>query len=97
MNKGITPKDEEILKQILSEYPYKFYYYGSRIKGDFTKASDLDILIDTDKELPKSEIEQLKIRFNKSKIPYVVNFSQRKLMNEQFYELIKNSLVEVKK
>ena len=44
MIKGVTEKEEKIIKDILRKYPYDFYYYGSRVKGDFTKASDLDIL-----------------------------------------------------
>lgn len=97
MIKGITKREEEIIKQILAKYPYKFYYYGSRVKGDFTRASDLDILINADNELSANELECLKTQFNESNIPYIVNFSQRCIMDEKFYELIKDSLVEVEK
>lgn len=97
MIKGITRKEEEIIKEILAEYPYKFYFYGSRVKGDFTRASDLDILIKTDNELSSKELETLKMQFNKSNIPYIVNFSQRCNMDEKFYKLIESSLVEVEK
>ena len=33
----------EILRSILSKYPYKFYAYGSRVKGTAKKYSDLDL------------------------------------------------------
>lgn len=97
MIKGITEKEEEIIKQILAEYPYKFYFYGSRVKGDFTRASDLDILIKSDNILPDYELATLNILFNKSKIPYRINFSQYGTMDKKFYKLIESSLVEVKK
>jgi len=97
MIKGVTQKEYAIIAEILRNYPYKFFFYGSRVKGNFTRASDLDILIKTDKELSFKELEELKTKFNESKIPYVVNFSQYATMDEHFYKLIENTLVEVEK
>ena len=96
MIKGITEKEERIIKEILKNFPYDFYYYGSRVKGDYTKGSDLDILIKSDTELSFEELELLETKFNESKIPYRVNFCQFKLLDEKFYRLIEKSLVEVK-
>jgi predicted nucleotidyltransferase len=47
MIKGITANEEVIIKQLLAPYTpeYAFYFYGSRVKGGYTKVSDLDILI----------------------------------------------------
>ena len=95
MISGVTEKEESIIKSILASYPYKFYYYGSRVKGDFTRASDLDILIKSDEQISASELEDLRTKFNESRIPYIVNFSQFCTMDKYFYDLIENSLVEV--
>lgn len=95
MIKGITEKEEKIIKEILSKYPYEFYYYGSRVKGDYTAASDLDILLKSKEDVPYSVIEQLKYEFNESLIPYVVNISQYSKMEEYFYKLIEPSLVKI--
>ena len=92
MIKGVTEKEENIIKYILSKYPYDFYYYGSRVKGDFTIASDLDILTD---KISYSELEEIETKFNESRIPYVVNISQKCNMDEKFYNLIKNDLIKV--
>lgn len=92
---GIKEKEEKIIKKILSNYPYDFYYYGSRVKGDFTKGSDLDILVKSEKEIPYNELEKLSIEFNASLIPYIVNFSDYNRITPEFYELIKNDLVKV--
>lgn len=92
MIKGVTEKEESIIKDILSKYPYDFYYYGSRVKGDFTVASDLDILTD---KISYSELEEIETKFNESRIPYVVNISQKCNMDEKFYNLIKNDLTKV--
>ena len=94
MIKGVTEKEEKIIKDILKDYPYDFYYYGSRVKGDFTRASDLDILT---YEIPYSTLDEIKTRFNESLVPYIVNISQKCNMNEHFYSLIKNDLVKIEK
>ena len=95
MIKGISEKEEKIIKNILAKYPYEFYYYGSRVKGDFTISSDLDILIECKNELPPSYIEKLETEFNESLIPYRVNFSQHCKMDDYFYELIKKDLRKI--
>ena len=95
MIKGINEQEEAIIKKILKDYPYEFYYYGSRVKGDYTKSSDLDIFIKSDKEIPFEIIEEMKLKFNKSLIPYVVNFSQSIQMDKYFYQLIEPTLVRV--
>ena len=92
MIKGVTEKEEKIIKDILCKYPYDFYYYGSRVKGGFTKASDLDILTNG---LSYSELEEIENQFNESRIPYVVNLSLKSNMDEKFYNLIKNDLVKI--
>ncbi len=95
MIKGITSTEEEIIKSILQKYPYDFYYYGSRVKGDFSKSSDLDILLKSDKEIPYSVIDNIELKFNESKIPYIVNISQYATMDKNFYNLIKKDLIKV--
>ena len=95
MIKGITKKEENIIKNILSDYPYDFYYYGSRVRGDFTKGSDLDILIKYSEDIPQSILDEIDTKFNKSIIPYRVNFSIYKDMTQEFYNLIEKDLVKI--
>lgn len=95
MIKGISDYEESIIKNILKVYPYQFYYYGSRVKGDFTKASDLDILIKSENEIPISIMEEITLKFNESKIPYIVNLSDFNKMDKDFYKLIESNLVEI--
>lgn len=93
MIKGITEKEENIIKNILKDYSFNFFYYGSRVKGDYTKNSDLDIL--SMDEIDYSTLEEINLKFNKSTIPYVVNISQYSKMDEKFYNLIKPYLVKI--
>ena len=95
MVKGVTSKEETIIKEILREYPYEFYYYGSRVKGDYTKSSDLDILIKSDTPIPTLIMNELSTKFNESKIPYIVNFSDFNLLEDNFFRHIQPTLVKI--
>lgn len=95
MINGITEKEEQIIKNILKNYPYEFFYYGSRVKGDYTKSSDLDILLKSDIEVLQNVIEEIENKFNESFIPYVVNISNKQTMSESFYKLIEKDLIKI--
>ncbi len=95
MINGITEKEREIINNIINKYPYEFYAYGSRVKGDFTKGSDLDILIKSDNEIPIKIIEELKLKFNESRIPYIVNIVIFNDISDDFFNLIKKDLTKL--
>ena len=95
MIKGITEKENIIIDKILNLYEpeFKFYFFGSRVKGDFSKLSDLDILIKGEKEIPSNYIDTLKTLFDKSDLPYIVNLTDFYGIDEKFYNLIRNDLI----
>lgn len=96
MQLGITKDEQKIIIEILKEYPnYSFYYYGSRVKGTFNKTSDLDILIKGEKEMSLAELSELKEKFDESRLPYIVNFSDFHSINDVFYKLIEKDLTSV--
>ncbi len=95
MINGITEKEREIINNIINKYPYEFYAYGSRVKGDFTKGSDLDILIKSDNQIPIKIIEELKLKFNESRIPYIVNIVIFNDISDDFFNLIKKDLTKL--
>jgi len=70
MNLQLEEKDQKIIQQILSKYPYKFYAYGSRVKGTAKKYSDLDLCYQ--EEIPLSVISQLREEFTESDLPFEV-------------------------
>ena len=90
---GVTPEELTIIKNILKRYSAEFFAYGSRVKGDFTPISDLDILVKSDcfeKLLP-----DLKTDFDNSTLAYIVNFADYNSISNHFYELIKQDLVKL--
>ena len=99
MTCGITELENDIINKILKDYTskYAFFYYGSRIKGNFNRTSDLDILIKSENEMSLDELVDLKEKFDESNLPYIVNFSEYSKMNKNFYNLIQNDLVATDK
>ncbi len=97
MIKGITPEEEVIIKNILEPYltEYDFFYYGSRVKGNYEKSSDLDVLIKGKSEIPYDKLELIRFLFDNSDLPFVVNFADFYSMDESFYKLIEKDLVKV--
>lgn len=97
MIKGINSAEEQIIQDILKPYrtDFDFFYYGSRVKGNFEKTSDLDILIKGKKEMPYGKLEIIKFLFDKSDLPFVVNFADFNSIDEKFYSLIEKDLVKV--
>lgn len=97
MIKGITPQEEQIIQNILTPHKsdFNFFYYGSRVKGNFEKTSDLDILIHGQTQMPYSELELIKFMFDKSDLPFIVNFTDFYNIDERFYNFIKKDLVKI--
>jgi len=94
---GVTEKEQEIIENILKEYrdDYSFFYYGSRVKGNFEKTSDLDILIKGKSEMPLRILSEIKEKFDESSLSYIVNFSDYNAIEKAFYEQIKSTLVQI--
>jgi uncharacterized protein len=62
--------DRKILQRILSKYPYKFYAYGSRVKGTARKFSDLDLCYQ--ENIPDSLVFEIKDELTESNLPFIV-------------------------
>ena len=94
---GITQKEQNIINEILAAYKinYRFYAYGSRVKGTHSPTSDLDILIKGNQEMPFDILEELKQKFDNSLLPYVVNFSDYHKIDTDFYKQIEKDLREL--
>ena len=94
--KGLTEKEETIVKEILKPYfsKYDFYFYGSRVKGNFRPLSDLDILMKSNTDINLNDIDEIKEKFDESDLSFVVNLAYN--VDEKFYNLIFCDLIKVK-
>ena len=93
--KGLTEKEETIVKNILKPYfsKYDFYFYGSRDKGNFRPLSDLDILVVPKTLINLNDIEMIRLMFDNSDLSFIVNLAYD--VNENFYNLIVCDLIKI--
>ena len=91
----MAQEEHKIITDILKNYmdEFLFYYYGSRVKGNFNKTSDFDILLKGANEMSLFALVQLKEKMDESKLPYIVNFTDYNSIDKIFYNLIKDDLV----
>jgi predicted nucleotidyltransferase len=66
----LKEKHQKIIQQILSKYPYQFYAYGSRAKGNARNLSDLDLCYQED--IPDSTVFLIEEEFRESNLPFIV-------------------------
>lgn len=97
MQLGLTRIENAIVRDILRKYKndYSFYYYGSRVKGTYTKSSDLDILVKGETEMPSKTISELRERCDLSNLGFIVNFTDYNKIDKSSYNLIKDDLVDI--
>ena len=93
--KGVNSAEEGIIKTILEPYraKYDFYYFGSRVKGDFRELSDLDILVEGRNKIELNDIDDIKTAFDESRLPYVVNIVCEP--DSDFFGMVKPDLVKI--
>ena len=89
----VESQDYQILQKILSNYPYQFYVYGSRAKGNARKFSDLDLCYR--ENIPDEVVYQIKEELEESDLPFIVELVNWKQMRPQFKELIGRDLKEI--
>ncbi|WP_341788850.1 MULTISPECIES: nucleotidyltransferase domain-containing protein [unclassified Rickettsia] len=88
----IKKQDLLILRSILKKYPYKFYAYGSRVKGKAKKFSDLDLCIMDN--INYEVLFEIKEALDESDVSIHIDIKRWNIdMNEDFRSLIKNDLV----
>jgi predicted nucleotidyltransferase len=90
---GLDIADLRVLTSILEKHPYKFYVYGSRIKGRYKKFSDLDLCIM--ENISNEQLLQLQTALEESDISIKIDVKRWFLdMDEDFRSSIKQDIQE---
>ena len=89
----IEPRHLAIIQSILFKYPYKFYAFGSRARGNPKPLSDLDLcFLDL---IPSSTLSLIEAEFEESDLPYKVDLVDWNKCSEEFRARIKKDLVPI--
>jgi predicted nucleotidyltransferase len=74
----------QILLQRLSPYNAKLLLFGSMARGDFWRASDIDVAVLPDKKLPVGLLSELREQLEDSNIPYRVELVDLSTVSKNF-------------
>jgi len=66
----LETKHQKVVQRILAKYPYKFYAYGSRAKGNARNLSDLDLCYQ--ENIPDAVAFLIEEEFKESDLPFMV-------------------------
>jgi len=83
MKFGLKQVDIDAISNVFSKYPAinRVILYGSRAKGNFRPASDIDLVIE-DTDLTFSELSKIESELDDLLLPYKIDLSQkRKITN----------------
>ena len=83
---GVEDADREfIVRQIASLLPkVRIIAFGSRIRGEGKRYSDLDIALDDGEPIAMERIAQLRERLAESDLPYLVDLSDLRAIDSDF-------------
>ena len=86
----------DIIKQTINSElsNYKLYIFGSRVKGNAKKYSDIDLAIESS-ELTDKIKSRLDFLFENSTIPYEIDIINLDTITDNFRNCIINDLVQL--
>lgn len=87
----IKPHHEQIIRDILSKYPYTFYVFGSRAKGNPKEFSDLDLCLM--EPVDGHILSQIDGEFEESDLPYTVDVINWPRCTKDFQGLIRPGFI----
>lgn len=83
----------EMVVAITAQYPFDFYAYGSRVKGNAKRLSDLDLVILED--LDAQQVESVREAFEESDLPIKVDVSLWSELSDEFRQQVQRDLTLV--
>ncbi len=93
-NKIVLDKnDKKLLMDILSSYRYRFYVYGSRVKGCSQRYSDIDICYFDD--IPSGKLYEITEALEESNLTIKADLVAVSELSQEFFNMIKDDLVEL--
>lgn len=88
---NIEERHFKIIDSILSKYPYTFYMFGSRVKDNTKRLSDVDLCFF--EEIPLNIRDHIDEDFENSDLPYKVDIADWNIFDSTFRQLISDDLV----
>jgi uncharacterized protein len=88
-------KDKKIVWEIIKQFPYTFYAFGSRVKGTCHKFSDLDLFIK--ESVTNLQSFYINDAFGESNLPFTVDIVLQQNCKADFITTIEKDLIVLNK
>ncbi|HOJ86455.1 MAG TPA: nucleotidyltransferase domain-containing protein [Elusimicrobiales bacterium] len=91
----IEPGTKKLISQTIKKHipDAKILLFGSRIKGDFTQNSDIDIAIKCDKKIEIQLIAKIKMDLEELEINHRIDLIDYNSVSKEFQKIIDNSAI----
>ncbi|MEW6012319.1 MAG: nucleotidyltransferase domain-containing protein [Elusimicrobiota bacterium] len=91
----IEPRIKKLITQTIKKHipDAKILIFGSRIKGDFTQNSDIDIAIKCDKKIEIRLIAKIKMDLEELEINHRIDLIDYNSVSKEFQKIIDNSAI----
>lgn len=86
---------KSIINSHLQDSNLKIYVFGSRVRGNAKKYSDLDVALKAASKIDFNKMSRIEIELEETTIPYKVDVIDLNNISDTFKKCIKNDLVEV--
>jgi predicted nucleotidyltransferase len=84
----LEERHKQMVRDILKQYPYPFYVFGSRVKNQHKKFSDLDLAFTS--EIPLSVQAHIEEDFENSDLPFTVDLVDYNRSDEDFKKVMQS-------
>jgi len=93
----VEPEHWKIVQDILRKYlhHHKVYAFGSRAKGCANKLFDLDLIVDSQEELPLLLMAELREAFSESLLPRHVDVIDSSACGVEFLSYIEKDKINI--
>lgn len=87
----------QMIKELLRDFEgkYEFWIYGSRVRGNARKYSDVDLLVRGTSKVDFTTMERLKDSFSESDLPQIVDIHDWHEMSEAMRSEIMKSAIRL--
>ncbi|MEI0602750.1 nucleotidyltransferase domain-containing protein [Brachyspira alvinipulli] len=87
---NLSDNEINIIKDILKNHIYEgeVYIFGSRVRGNNKKFSDIDLAVNINRKLSLSEISAIKDDFDESDLIYTADIIDYNSISEEFKNII---------
>ena len=87
---NLSENEINIIKDIFKNHIYEgeVYIFGSRVRGNNKKFSDIDLAVNINRKLSLSEISAIKYDFDESDLIYTADIIDYNSISEEFKNII---------